>query len=59
MNILYLLVPVALMLAGLGIWGFMWAVKSGQYDDTQTPAMRVLTDDIETTSYRDSDEEHS
>lgn len=45
MSILYLLVPVALILAGLGVWGFLWAVRGGQFDDVQTPAIRMLLDD--------------
>ena len=45
MNILYFLVPLALMLAALGVWAFVWSVKSGQFDDVETPGMRVLFDD--------------
>jgi cbb3-type cytochrome oxidase maturation protein len=45
MNILYLLVPAALMLAALGVAGFVWSVRSGQFDDVETPGMRVLFDD--------------
>jgi cbb3-type cytochrome oxidase maturation protein len=44
-NILYFLVPLALMLAALGVWAFVWSVKSGQFDDVETPGMRVLFDD--------------
>lgn len=45
MNILYLLVPLALTLAGLGVWGFWWAVRNGQFDDVDTPALRILLDE--------------
>lgn len=45
MNVLYLLVPLALVLAGAGVLGFRWAVRSGQFDDTETPAIRMLLDD--------------
>jgi cbb3-type cytochrome oxidase maturation protein len=45
MNILYLLVPLALILAGLGVWGFWWAVRDGQFDDVDTPALRILLDE--------------
>jgi cbb3-type cytochrome oxidase maturation protein len=45
MNILYILVPVALLLAAAGVYAFFWSVKSGQYDDTDTPAIRVLMED--------------
>ncbi len=50
MNILYLLIPAALTLAGLGVWGFRWAVRSGQYDDTEAPPLRLLLDDEPPTS---------
>ncbi|GAB5518466.1 MAG: hypothetical protein RhofKO_07170 [Rhodothermales bacterium] len=45
MTILYLLVPLALLLAGVAVYGFCWSVRDGQYDDTETPAIRMLTDD--------------
>jgi len=45
MSVLFLLIPAALLLAGLGVLGFRWAVRSGQYDDVQTPALRMLFDD--------------
>lgn len=45
MTILYLLVPVALVLAGAAVWAFFWSVKEGQYDDVETPAIRILLDD--------------
>lgn len=45
MSILYFLVPLALLLAGAGVWAFFWAVRSGQFDDVETPAIRILLDD--------------
>lgn len=45
MNILYLLVPLALILAAAGVGAFYWSVRTGQYDDTTTPAWRVLMED--------------
>ena len=45
MNVLYFLVPIALLLATASILAFMWAVRSGQFDDTETPALRILLDD--------------
>ena len=45
MNILYLLIPLALLLLGLAVWAFFWAVGAGQFDDLDTPAMRVVMDD--------------
>lgn len=45
MTILYLLIPMALVLMGIAIWGFIWAVKTGQFDDLEGPAHRILMDD--------------
>ena len=48
MNVLYFLVPLALLLATAGVAAFMWAVRNGQFDDVETPAIRILLDDEET-----------
>ena len=45
MSILYILIPLALLLLGVAVWFFFWAVGSGQFDDLDTPAMRVVMDD--------------
>ncbi len=45
MSIVYLLVPAALLLALVGLIGFIWSVKKGQYDDLDTPARRILFED--------------
>jgi cbb3-type cytochrome oxidase maturation protein len=45
MSILYVLIPLALLLLGGAVWAFFWAVGSGQFDDLDTPAMRVVMDD--------------
>ena len=45
MNILLLLIPAALILGGLGLAGFIWALKSGQFDDPDGAAARILLDD--------------
>jgi cbb3-type cytochrome oxidase maturation protein len=47
MNILYLLIPLGMVLLGIAIWAFMWAVRSGQFDDLEGPAHRILMDDDE------------
>ena len=47
MNILLVLIPVRLALAGIAIWAFFWAANAGQFDDLDTPALHVLTDDPE------------
>jgi len=45
MNILLLLIPAALILGGLGLAGFIWALKNGQFDDPDGAAARILLDD--------------
>jgi cbb3-type cytochrome oxidase maturation protein len=45
MNILLVLIPVSLALAGIAIWAFFWAADSGQFDDLDTPALQALSDD--------------
>ena len=45
MEILYLLIPLSLALAGIIIWVFLWAVRSGQFDDLEGPAHQILMDD--------------
>ncbi len=45
MDILYMLIPVGLFMLAVAVWGFMWAVKSGQFDDLEGPAHRILMDD--------------
>lgn len=45
MNGLLILVPVALFLGGLGLAAFIWSLKSGQYEDLEGAAERILFDD--------------
>lgn len=45
MSILYVLIPLALVLLGVAVWAFFWAVGSGQFDDLDTPAIRIVMDD--------------
>ena len=45
MGIVYFLIPLALLLGGVFIFGFVWATKKGQYDDLETPAHKMLLDD--------------
>ncbi|WP_336490530.1 cbb3-type cytochrome oxidase assembly protein CcoS [Methylobacterium nigriterrae] len=45
MNMLLLVIPIALMLGGLGLCAFIWALNSGQYDDIEGAEFRVLADD--------------
>lgn len=45
MTILYLLIPLSVLLLGLAVWAFVWAIKSGQFDDLEGPAHRILMDE--------------
>ena len=42
MNILLMLLPISLVLLGLAIAAFAWAVRKGQFDDLDTPALDIL-----------------
>jgi cbb3-type cytochrome oxidase maturation protein len=45
MEVLLMLIPVALGLGLLGLLGFLWALRSGQFDDLDGAAERILFDD--------------
>ena len=45
MDIIYILLPATLVLAVIAVAGYIWAVKRGQFDDLDTPALRILVED--------------
>ncbi|MBU2913123.1 MULTISPECIES: cbb3-type cytochrome oxidase assembly protein CcoS [Reichenbachiella] len=45
MKIIIALILISLVVALIFLWLFVWSVKSGQYDDTDSPAVRMLMDD--------------
>ncbi|MFT3673203.1 cbb3-type cytochrome oxidase assembly protein CcoS [Aestuariivirga sp.] len=45
MTMLVVLIPVALGLGALGLGAFLWSLKSGQYEDLDGAAVRILGDD--------------
>ena len=45
MNVLLYLIPIALFMGGVGLAAFIWSLKSGQYDDLEGAAWRILQDD--------------
>jgi cbb3-type cytochrome oxidase maturation protein len=45
MDILYLLIPLSLVFVAVIAYVFLWAVKSGQFEDMEGPAHRILMDD--------------
>ena len=47
MTILYMMIPITFLIAGTFVAAYIWAAKSGQFDDLVTPAHRALLDDSE------------
>ena len=45
MSIVYLLIPLGLVLVGVGLWAFFWAVGNGQFDDLDSPGWSIFDDD--------------
>jgi cbb3-type cytochrome oxidase maturation protein len=45
MNVLYVILPLALLSAASAVAAFAWTVRSGQLDDVETPPRRILFDD--------------
>lgn len=45
MSVLSLMIPMAIILGILFLGAFIWAVSKGQFDDTETPAYRILNED--------------
>jgi cbb3-type cytochrome oxidase maturation protein len=45
MSVILILILASLLVALLFLAGFIWSVRSGQYEDTTTPSMRILMDD--------------
>jgi cbb3-type cytochrome oxidase maturation protein len=56
MNALLILIPLSLMLLVAALWAFAWAVKRGQFDDLDTPAIDILQDDPAPRTATPSDE---
>lgn len=47
MEMLTILIPVSLFLGGIGLFAFLWTVRSRQYDDPDGDANRILRDDYD------------
>ncbi|MBN8550993.1 MAG: cbb3-type cytochrome oxidase assembly protein CcoS [Deltaproteobacteria bacterium] len=47
MGIIFAILPLSILFAIGGIAAYFWGVRSGQFDDLETPAMRILFDDEE------------
>jgi cbb3-type cytochrome oxidase maturation protein len=53
MSVIYLLIVISLGMALIFLVAFLWAVKSGQYEDDYSPSVRILMDDEDLTNYAD------
>ena len=53
MSVLFIALPIALLLASVAVIAFIRSARRGQFDDLQTPAMRILFDDVDATDNRD------
>ena len=45
MSVIFILIPLSIIIAACFLVAFVWAVRSGQYEDTCTPAMRLLVEE--------------
>lgn len=45
MEIIFLLIPIAIILVAFAVWAFSWSVNSGQFDDLESPAHSILYED--------------
>lgn len=45
MNILLFLIPVSIVLLGIAVWAFRWAVRKGQFENLDAAAIDILRDD--------------
>ena len=57
MSVILILILASLAVALAFLAGFIWAVRSGQFEDTCTPAMRILSEDDAAGGERPGDEE--
>lgn len=46
MTVLFVILPVALVLSAFAAAAFLWATSAGQFDDLETPAVRLLCDEL-------------
>jgi len=56
MIVILLLIPLSIMIAAIFLLAFIWAVRSGQYEDTSTPSMRLLLEENNTKKDKKEDE---
>jgi cbb3-type cytochrome oxidase maturation protein len=59
MSVIVILILASLGVAATFLGGFIWAVRSGQFEDTFTPAMRILAEDSREPDTEDKEERRS
>ena len=47
MSVIYVVLPLALLIAVGAVVAFIWAARGGQFDDLDTPSVRILHDDVD------------
>lgn len=45
MSVIFIVLPLAILMAAVAVAAFAWSVRQGQLDDLDTPAVRILHDD--------------
>jgi cbb3-type cytochrome oxidase maturation protein len=55
MIVIFLLIPLSVVIAACFLGAFIWAVKSGQYEDTCTPSLRLLLEEKKPTAVHNVD----
>ncbi len=58
MSVIYIVVPLALLVVGAAVAAFVWAANQGQFDDLDTPQVRMLHDDEERNAPTDTPTPH-
>ncbi|MBM3963604.1 MAG: cbb3-type cytochrome oxidase assembly protein CcoS [Planctomycetes bacterium] len=56
MSVLYIALPIAILLGGAGLLACLYCIRSGQYDDLESPSVRVLIDDVPVNTQAGSDD---
>lgn len=47
MSVIYIVLPLAIIVVTVAVFAFVWSARTGQLDDLETPAVRMLHDDAE------------
>jgi len=53
-NVIYIVFPLAMLGVVAALAAFIWSVRRGQYDDMDTPALRILEDDDDAAPRREA-----